>query len=196
MWKAQNFPAPAQAAGKAVLLPAVSKTASETAQGRRRRRLGFSSCALYGSTGRESAQPSPLLLHPLIHKWEMRVPKADTKYGDCNAHRAACTPAPTITETNQQITALWSQQLVQSPNTAAYSLSKHTQMLPCTDILQSTQSLSLVIGIIYSKLFLVLAEIRPSSCPNTAEADLCTREHLFWLCKSKGCKAGFPSSLI
>jgi len=66
--KTSLLPAPAQAAGKALLLAAVSEAAGETAQGRRRRRrLCFSSCALYGST-EESAQPSPLLPHPLIHK--------------------------------------------------------------------------------------------------------------------------------
>lgn len=52
---------------KLVLLPAVSKPVRETAQ-ERRRRLCFSSRALYGSSVKESAQPSPLLPHPLIHK--------------------------------------------------------------------------------------------------------------------------------
>lgn len=45
---------------KLVLLPAVSKPVRETAQ-ERRRRLCFSSRALYGSSVKESAQPSPAL---------------------------------------------------------------------------------------------------------------------------------------
>lgn len=103
---------------------------------------------------------------------EMRLPKPDTKYGDGNARRAVFAPVPTVTDTSQQITALSSQQLVQRPNTAAYSLSKHTQMLPRAAVLHSIQSVSVVINIIYSKFFLELAEIKPSLCPNTAEADL------------------------
>lgn len=66
--KPSLLPAPAEAAGEAVLLPAAREAGRETAQGSRRRRLCFSSCALGGSTAKESAQPSPLLPHPLIHK--------------------------------------------------------------------------------------------------------------------------------
>lgn len=176
--KTSLLPALAQAAGEAVLLPAVSEAVGETAQGRRRR-LCFSSCALYGSTAKESAQPSPRLPHPLIHKWKRWVPRAKTKYGDGNARRAVFTPIPTVTDVNHQITALWLQQ--QSPNTAAYSLSKHTEILAHARVLQSIQSISAVISIISSKLFLELVENRPSLCPNTAEADLYIREHLLWL---------------
>lgn len=157
----------------------------------------FSPCALYGSTVKESAQPSPLLPHPLIHKGKRWECQKQTLNMEIAMHTERCShPIPTITDTNQQITALWSQQLVQSPNTAAYSSSKHTQTLPHAGILQSIQSVSVVISIIYSKLFLELAEIRPSLCPNTAEAHLCTREHLLWLCKSEGCDGGVPSSLV
>lgn len=186
------LPARAQAVGEAVLLPAVSKAVGETAQGRRRR-LFQPLCSLwFNCEGVSPAQPSPLLPHPLIHKGKRWECQKQTLNMEIAMHTEWCShPIPTITDTNQQITALWSQQLVQSPNTAAYSSSKHTQTLPHAGILQSIQSVSIVISIIYSKLFLELAEIRPLLCPNTAEAHLCTREHLLWLCKSEGCDGGF-----
>lgn len=62
-----------------------------------------------------------------------------------------------------------------------YSLSKHPQMFPCAGILQSIQSVSVVISITYSMLLLRLAEVRSSLCLNTAEADFCTKEHLWGL---------------
>lgn len=84
----------------------LSEAGRETAQGRRRRRLCFSSCALGGSTAKESAQPSPLLSHPLIHKRKRWVCQEQTLNTETATHTEPCSyPYPPSQNTSRHRTS-------------------------------------------------------------------------------------------
>lgn len=89
----------------------------------------FSSCASYGSSVKESAQPSPLLPHPLIHKWERWECQKQALNMETAKYTEWCSQPSPPAHTRTSRAALWLQQLVQRPNPAASSLSKHMQML-------------------------------------------------------------------
>lgn len=104
------------------------------------------------------SQPSPALsspTHSFISKTDESA-KSKHRIQRLQSTRRVFPAIPTSTHTDRQRTALWSQQLVQRPNPAASSLSKHTRMLPNAGVLKSIQNVSVVISIIYSKLFLEL----------------------------------------
>lgn len=195
--KTSLLPASAQAAGEAVFLQLWARLPVKQC------REGGGDCVpapvlfIVQLQRSRVSQPSPLLPHPLIHKWKRWQCQKQTLNTEMGTHTELLTPLPTTAGTTGRhraaTTAAGAKQLLRATylSTHRCCLVQAVYSHRVHRALQSIQSISAVIGVIYSKLFLVLTEIRPSLRPSTAQAELCTRELLPCMCKSKVWEGAF-----